>query len=74
MECKLIKTIEIGNDTLFIGEIVNTYTEDKYLSDGKPDITKIRPFGVTMPDNNYWLIGGWLEKAWSVGKKTKTSK
>jgi flavin reductase (DIM6/NTAB) family NADH-FMN oxidoreductase RutF len=73
IECKLVKTVEIEKDILLVGEIINTYTEEKYLTDGKTDLSKIKPFIVTMPDNNYWSIGDKLQKAWSVGKEMEQS-
>lgn len=71
LECKLVKTVEIEKDILFIGEIIHTYTEEKYLTDGQPDLGKIKPFVLTMPDNNYWAIGDKLQKAWSVDKECR---
>ena len=39
------------------------------LRAGKPDITKMKPFTLTMPDNRYWSVGRCVGKAWSIGKK-----
>ncbi len=69
MECRLFQTVELPSNTIFIGEIVNAYTEEQYISDGQPDIKKIAPFCLTMPDCNYWKLGEPIAKAWSVGKK-----
>lgn len=41
--------------------VMNKYT------DGKPDIKKINPSLLTMPDNKYWSIGEYVGKAWSAG-------
>ncbi len=71
LECKLVDIQELPTNDLFIGEITATYTEDQYLTDGKPDIKKINPAVLTMPDNNYWDIGKNIGKAWSIGKKLK---
>lgn len=71
LECKLIDAYEMPTNDLFIGEIVGTYTEEQYLTDGKPDIKKINPAVLTMPDNNYWSIGENIGKAWNVGKNLK---
>ena len=71
LECKLHDIYEMPTNDLFIGEIVSTYTEEKYLSDGKPDIKKINPAVLTMPDNNYWNIGKNIGKAWNIGKNLK---
>ena len=69
LECRLHKIVDIpGRDELFIGEIVAIYTEDKYVSNGLPDINKIRPIIFSYGDHNYWKVGGHLGKAWSIGK------
>lgn len=71
LECKLDDIYEMPTSTLFIGEIVSTYTEERYLTDDKPDIKKINPAVLTMPDNNYWSIGENIAKAWGIGKNFK---
>jgi flavin reductase (DIM6/NTAB) family NADH-FMN oxidoreductase RutF len=68
MECDLVNAVDLPSNTLFIGEIIETHTEERYLTDGKPDIKKIKPFALTMPDNNYWRVGANAGKAWSIGK------
>jgi len=57
--------------TLYIGDIVEVYTEERFLTDGKPDVKKINPFTLTMPDNHYWRVGEMAGRAWSAGKKLK---
>jgi flavin reductase (DIM6/NTAB) family NADH-FMN oxidoreductase RutF len=74
IECKLSQTVDLPTHAFFIAEIINIYTEDEILSEGKPDMKKIRPFLLTMPDNNYWAIGENIGKAWSVGKKLQEGK
>lgn len=71
MECKLIQTIDLATHSLFVGEIVSAYSAEKFLSNGMPDVTKIKPFTLTMPDNKYWLVGECLETAWQIGKSYK---
>jgi flavin reductase (DIM6/NTAB) family NADH-FMN oxidoreductase RutF len=71
LECKLIQTVELPSNNWFIGEIIESYTEETYLTDGKPDIKKMDPMVLTMPDNVYRRIGSNVAKAWSVGKKLK---
>jgi flavin reductase (DIM6/NTAB) family NADH-FMN oxidoreductase RutF len=71
MECTLYNAIELPSNTLFIGEIIETYSEERYLTKGKPDIEKILPFTLTMPDNNYWKVGENAGPAWSIGKNFK---
>ena len=70
-ECKVIQTVVITTMEAFIGEIVAVYTEEKYLTDGLPDITKIDPIIFAMHENNYYRLGEFLEKAYSVGRNFK---
>lgn len=71
LECRLVNIVELPTNHLFIGEIVAAYTEADYLTDDRPDVVKINPLLLTMPDNNYWTVGGLAGKAWSAGKKLK---
>ncbi|MGZ7108934.1 MAG: flavin reductase family protein, partial [Methanobacterium sp.] len=71
LECKLHDIYEMQANHLFIAEIIGTYTEEEYLTDGKPDIKKISPIVLTMPDNNYWNIGENIGKAWKIGRNLK---
>ncbi len=69
IECRLVQTVDLPTNHLFIGEIVDAYSEARYLRDGKPDIKSMNPFVLTMPDNGYWAVGECLAQAWSAGKK-----
>jgi flavin reductase (DIM6/NTAB) family NADH-FMN oxidoreductase RutF len=69
LECRLVQSVALPADTLFVGEIVGAYSEERFLTGGRPDISKIHPFMLTMPDNHYWGVGEELGKAWSVGKE-----
>jgi flavin reductase (DIM6/NTAB) family NADH-FMN oxidoreductase RutF len=60
--------VELTVDELFIGEIVSAYADEACLTDGKPDVRKLKPFTLTMPDNRYWAVGEELAKAWDAGK------
>ncbi len=70
LECRLVQALDYGgiNDFL-VGEIIASYAEETVLTNGLPDIRKIRPFVLSMHDNNYWKVGEHLGKAWSVGRK-----
>lgn len=52
MECKVIQTIDLPTNTFFIAEIIDVYSEDRYLTEGKPDVKKINPFLLTMPETD----------------------
>ena len=71
MECRLVDSVKLPTNELFIGEIVAAYCEQRYMTDGKPDIKKIEPFTLTMPDNRYWKVGESVGRAWSIGTELK---
>ena len=71
IECRLVQTVDLPTNTLFIGEIVNIYSEERFLDNGKPDVSKIRPFLLTMPDNRFWSVGAQVGNAWKDGLKYK---
>ena len=69
IECKLTETVELPTNTFFIGEVLNIYSRDNYLTDGKPDVKKVNPFLLTMPDNRFWSVGENIGRAWKDGVK-----
>jgi flavin reductase (DIM6/NTAB) family NADH-FMN oxidoreductase RutF len=71
IECKVTQTVDLPTNSFFMADIVNIYSEEKYLTDGKPDVKKINPFVLTMPDNNFWAIGESVGKAWNAGKSVR---
>lgn len=68
LECRVVQTVDLGNHEMFIADVIGTWTEERFLLDGKPDIAKMRPFTLTMSDNRYWSIGEHIADAWSVGR------
>ncbi len=68
-ECKLIQTVDLPKEELFIGEIIGMYTEERYLTDGLPDIRKINPILLQWPPKKYVTIGADVGPAWEMGKK-----
>jgi flavin reductase (DIM6/NTAB) family NADH-FMN oxidoreductase RutF len=71
LECRVFDVVELPANDLFIGEIVAAYADEDCLTDGRPDILKINPLVLTMPDNNYWTVGAHAGRAWDAGKKLK---
>jgi flavin reductase (DIM6/NTAB) family NADH-FMN oxidoreductase RutF len=68
IECMVIQTVDLPTNTFFIAEIIDIYSEDRFLAGGKPDVKKMNPFLLTMPDNSFWSIGECVGKAWNAGK------
>ena len=72
LECTVINLIELPINTFFIAEIINAYSEDKYMDNGKLNIKKMNPLLLTMPDNKYWNVGENVGLAWKDGKQLIT--
>jgi flavin reductase (DIM6/NTAB) family NADH-FMN oxidoreductase RutF len=68
LECKVVTKVDLPSNEFFVGEIVGAYTEERYLTNGKPDINKVKPFILTMPDSRYRAVGEIIGSAWSIGK------
>jgi flavin reductase (DIM6/NTAB) family NADH-FMN oxidoreductase RutF len=70
LECKLIRTIEIGLHTEFIGEIMDVKADELVFGEkGIIDVDKLKPV-IFAPDiGGYYGIGKYLGKAFSMGKK-----
>ena len=66
--CRLVNIVELPSNDLFIGEVVETYAAEDCLTGGAPDVAKMAPFTLTMPDNTYWKIGSQAGKAWEAGR------
>ena len=69
IECRLVQTVDLPTNTFFIAEIVSIFSEEIYLTGNKPDVKKIRPFLLTMPDNRFWSVGEQVGNAWKDGVK-----
>jgi flavin reductase (DIM6/NTAB) family NADH-FMN oxidoreductase RutF len=69
VECKLVQTVDLPVDELFIGEIVAAYSDARFLTDGVPDLRKINPFVLAMPERKYLGLGDEVGPAWEMGKK-----
>lgn len=70
LECKLLKVIEIGLHTHFVGEIMDVKVEESVLdSTGFPDIKKLKPFLFDPVSKDYFGTGQKLGKGFSIGKE-----
>ena len=73
LECKVVHILDLGSHSLVIGQIEETHVSDSCLTDGKPDVNKIKPFiYTTAPANQYQAFGDIVAKAFSIGKELKT--
>ncbi len=74
LECKVMHMLDLGSHALVVGRIEETYVSEDCLTDGKPDVKKIKPIIYTMePIREYYAFGETIAKAFSIGKELKAS-
>jgi flavin reductase (DIM6/NTAB) family NADH-FMN oxidoreductase RutF len=73
LECRLLRAVEIGLHTQFIGEIIDVKADSDVIDDdGRPDIMKIKPLIYDTSHKGYHSAGPLLAEAFSTGKKLQT--
>ncbi len=69
LECRLVKVLDLhGSHEVFIGEVLEVYGSDDYLSDGRPDMGKIEPIVFDAGGSSYWTLRDKLARAFQIGK------
>jgi len=72
LECEVAHILDLGSHSFVIGRIEETHVSDSCLTDGKPDVNKIKPFiYTTAPASQYQSFGEVIAKAFSIGKELK---
>jgi flavin reductase (DIM6/NTAB) family NADH-FMN oxidoreductase RutF len=75
LECTVVHEIPLGSHSLFIGQIEEVYASEDCLTDGKPDVSKVRPIVYsTGARNAYHALGESVARAFHVGAEWKKSK
>jgi flavin reductase (DIM6/NTAB) family NADH-FMN oxidoreductase RutF len=75
LECKLIRQVDLGLHTMFIGKIVGMVADSEVLNPNQlPDIEKVRPMlWGSFGSMAYYTIGDKLGDAFSVGNELQRS-
>jgi flavin reductase (DIM6/NTAB) family NADH-FMN oxidoreductase RutF len=75
LECRLIRQVELGSHTMFIGEIVGMVAEREVLTPKQlPDIEKVRPMlWGSFGNMAYYTVGAKLGTSFSVGNELQRS-
>lgn len=72
LECKVVHMLDLGSHLLVIGRVEESHVSESCLTDGKPDIAKIKPFAYAVaPSHQYFGLGEMIGKAFSVGEDLK---
>ena len=56
---------------VFVGEIVQSYIGEEYLTEGKPNIKKINPLIYSLERRYYFDLGDIIGDGLSIGKEYK---
>jgi len=65
--CKLVDTVNLPRNEVFIGEIVETYVGKEYIVDGEPDVRKINP--LLLAGGDYCELGNPVGTTREAGKE-----
>ncbi len=68
LECRVRHTLDLGSNLYIIGVIEQVHVSEECLTDGRPDVNKMKPFTyITSPDQEYRIVGEVIAKAFQVG-------
>jgi len=75
LECQTLHMLDVGSHILVVGRIEEAYISDDCLTNGEPDVDKIKPFSyVTQPGRRYQALGKVVGKAYSIGRELISTK
>jgi flavin reductase (DIM6/NTAB) family NADH-FMN oxidoreductase RutF len=70
LECSLVKVVDFKTHALCIGQIEEVHVSDDCLTDGKPDVEKVRPLVYSSGlELAYYGLGKKIAPGFQVGKK-----
>ena len=70
LECKVVQMLELGSHSLIVGQVEEIHVSEDCLTDGQPDVKKVKPFiFTTVPAQNYQAFGDVIARAFSIGKE-----
>jgi flavin reductase (DIM6/NTAB) family NADH-FMN oxidoreductase RutF len=69
LECKVVHILNLGTHALVIGQVEDTFITESCLTDGKPDVEKIKPFLSAM--GQYREFGKTIGTSHILGKQLK---
>lgn len=57
LECKVLHILDVGSHALIVGRIEESYVSDNCLTNGNPDVDKIKPIIFISPERQYQVFG-----------------
>ncbi|WP_300157766.1 flavin reductase family protein [Solidesulfovibrio sp.] len=71
VECRVLHIQDLGQHTMFVGEVFDVKVDEAAMKDGKPDPKAIKPIIYAPEDRHYYGLGADLGLGWSLGKEYK---
>ena len=69
LDCRVVHILDLGSHALIVGRVEETYVADECLTEGKPDVEKIKP--LVFSAGQYRALGEVIAKAFAAGQKIK---
>lgn len=69
MECEVQHILNLGSHALVVGKVAEVHFSTECMTDGKPDIDKVKPF--IFGPGKYHKVGEAFADAFSIGKEIK---
>lgn len=69
LECEVMHFLNMGSHALVIGKVVETHFSEDCLTDGHPDMDKVRPFA--FGPGKYFTVGEAFADAFKIGNEIK---
>jgi flavin reductase (DIM6/NTAB) family NADH-FMN oxidoreductase RutF len=66
---KVIEVLNLNSHLFVIGQIVETFVSEEYLTNGRPDALKIKPF--LFASGGYYSLGNFLAAPFKAGNEIK---
>ncbi len=71
LECKVVHILNLGSHSFIIGQVEGTYVTEGCLTNGKPDVHKIKPLIFNLESAEYIAFGEVVAKGFSIGQELK---
>jgi flavin reductase (DIM6/NTAB) family NADH-FMN oxidoreductase RutF len=71
MELRLNQVVDTKTHDIFIGEVVQTYADERVLENGKIHYGRVDPLLFDFQRIKYWSLGQEIGNPWSAGKAMK---
>jgi flavin reductase (DIM6/NTAB) family NADH-FMN oxidoreductase RutF len=69
LECEVLNITNLGSHHLVVGKVAEAYLSEECLTDGKPDIAKVKPFA--FGPGKYYALGEAFADAFKIGWEIK---